>query len=107
MNTEKQNNDEMNNAEKAYDKYVEQLAKENGIPGRIISLLKIVDERYAEIEQLLLQIEDEAGITDLENEDSQTFYEAAWDYANEHGCMPFEELICILGQFHGRTSKDN
>jgi hypothetical protein len=51
-------------------------------------------------------VEEETGITDLENDSGQDFSELALDYANENGCMPYVELICILGQFHGRASQD-
>ena len=47
---------------------------------------------------------EEAGIAELENKDGETFSQLAWDYANENGCMPYEELICILGEFHGRAA---
>ena len=100
-------NDEVEKKKKAYNKYIKQLAMDNGVSDGVVRLLMSVDEMYANLEQLLLQIEDEAGTTDLVNADGHTFYELAWDYASEHGCMPVEELICILGQFHGRASKDD
>jgi len=67
----------------------------------------MADDRYNEIQELLRIAENEAGISDLENKNGETFSQLAWDYANENGCMPYEELICILGEFHGSAAIDD
>ena len=87
-----------------YDRYCRQLAKLHGVPENIVDLLRMADERYNEIRELLWKVEEEAGIAELENKDGETLSQLAWDYANENGCMPYEELICILGEFHGRAA---
>jgi len=83
------------------------LAKANGVPENIVDWLRMADERYNEISELLCKAEQEAGIAELENKDGETFSQLAWDYANENGCMPYEELICILGEFHGSAAIDD
>ena len=98
--------EEAKRREEEYEEYCKKLAKANGVPVNVVNLLKLVDERYSEIKELLSQAEEETGITDLAIDTGEGFSESAWDYANEHGCMPYEELICILGQFHGRASQD-
>ena len=87
--------------QRLYERYCRQLAKAHGVPEHIVDLLKMADDRYNEIRQLLRLAEDEAGINGLENKDGENFSQLAWDYAHENGGMPYEELICILGQFHG------
>ena len=99
------NNDEAKQREEAYKQYCRDLAKANGVPEKFVNLLRLVDDRYSEIRELLLQVEEDACIEDLENSSGKSFSELAWDYANENGCMPYEELICILGQFHGKASE--
>ena len=99
--------DKAKKQQKKYDRYCRQLAKANGVPENVVDWLRMVDERYNEITELLSKAEDEAGIADLENEDGETFSQLAWDYANENGCMPYEELICIRGQFHGKAATDD
>ena len=93
--------------QRLYERYCRQLAKANGVPEHIVDLLRMADDRYNEIRELLRIAEDEAGINGLENKDGETFSQLAWDYANENGCMPYEELICILGQFHGSAAIDD
>jgi len=83
------------------------LAKANGVPENIVDWLRMADERYNEIRELLCKAEQEAGIAELVNKDGESFSQLAWDYANENGCMPYEELICILGQFHGSAATDD
>jgi len=99
------NNDEAKQQEEAYKQYCKDLAKANGVPEKFVNLLRLVGDRYSEIRELLLQVEEDACIEDLENSSGKSFSELAWDYANENGCMPYEELICILGQFHGKASE--
>jgi len=107
MSKNKNNHDdEAKRQEEAYKEYCKELAKANGVPVNVVNLIKQVDKRYSEIKELLFQVEEETGITDLENDSGQAFSELALDYANENGYMPYEELICILGQFHGRASQD-
>jgi len=105
-NKNNHHDNEAKRREEAYKEYCKELAKANGVPVNMVNLLKQVDKRYSEIKELLSQVEEETGITDLENDSGQAFSELASDYANENGCMPYEELICILGQFHGRASQD-
>jgi len=105
-NKNNHHDNEAKRREEAYKRYCKELAKANGVPVNVVNLFKLVDERYSKIKEFLFQVEEETGITDLENDSGQAFSELAWDYANEHGCMPYEELICILGQFHGRASQD-
>ncbi len=93
--------------QKLYDRYCRQLAKANGVPENVVDWLRMADERYSEIRDLLCKAEQEAGIAELENKDGETFSQLAWDYANENGCMPYEELICILGEFHGKAAIDD
>ncbi len=92
---------------KLYDRYCRQLAKVNGVPENIVDWLRMADDRFNEIRELLGKAEEEAGIAELVNKDGETFSQLAWDYANENGCMPYEELICILGQFHGSATIDD
>jgi len=83
------------------------LAKANGVPENVVDWLRMADERYNEISELLCKAEQEAGIAELVNKDGESFSQLAWDYANENGGMPYEELICILGQFHGSAAIDD
>jgi len=107
MSRNEKNPDDAKKRQKKYDRYCRQLAKANGVPENIVDWLRMADERYNEIRELLSKVEEEAGIAELENKDGETFSQLAWDYANENGCMPYEELICILGQFHGKAAKDD
>ena len=107
MNRNENNPDNAKKRKKLYDRYCRQLAKANGVPEHIVDLLRMADDRYNEIGELLRIAEDEAGINDLENKDGETFSQLAWEYANDNGCMPYEELICILGQFHGSAIIDD
>ena len=93
--------------QRLYERYCRQLAKAHGVPEHIVDLLRMADDRYSEIRQLLRIAEDEAGINGLENKDGETFSQLAWEYANDNGGMPYEELICILGKFHGRATIDD
>jgi len=104
MSRNNNNSDRAKQRQRLYDRYCRQLAKAHGVPEHIVDLLRMADERYNEIRELLLKVEEEAGIAELENKDGETFPQLAWDYANENGCMPYEELICILGEFHGRAA---
>lgn len=104
MSQNNNNSDRARQRQRLYDRYCRELAKVHGVPEHIVDLLRMADERYNEIRELLLKVEDEAGIAELENKDGETFSQLAWDYANENGCMPYEELICILGEFHGRAA---
>jgi len=107
MSRNENNPDDAKKRQKKYDRYCRQLAKANGVPENIVDWLRMADERYNEIRELLSKVEEETGIADLENKDGETFSQLAWDYANANGCMPYEELICILGQFHGKAAKDD
>ncbi len=107
MNRNEYNPDNAKKRKRLYDRYCRQLAKANGVPENIVDWLRMADDRYNEIRELLCKAEDEAGIAELENKDGETFSQLAWDYANENGCMPYEELICILGQFHGSAIIDD
>ena len=107
MNRNEKNPDNAKKRKKLYDRYCRELAKANGVPENIVDWLRMADERFNEIRELLCKAEDEAGIAELENKDGETFSQLAWDYANENGCMPYEELICILGQFHGSAIIDD
>jgi hypothetical protein len=107
MSRKENNPDRAKKRQKLYDRYCRQLARANGVPEHIVDLLRMADERYNEIRELLWRVEDEAGIAELENKYGESFSQLAWDYANENGCMPYEELICILGQFHGRAAIDD
>ncbi len=107
MNRNEKNPDNEKKSQKSYDLYCRQLAKANGVPEHIVDWLRMADQRYNEIRELLWRVEDEAGIAELENRDGASFSQLAWDYADENGCMPYEELICILGQFHGRAAVDD
>ncbi len=104
MSLNEKKSDRAKQRQRLYERYCRQLAKANGVPEHIVDLLRMADDRYNEITELLRIAEDEAGINDLENKDGETFSQLAWDYANENGGMPYEELICILGQFHGRAA---
>jgi len=77
------------------------------VPENVVDWLRMADERYNEIRELLSKAENEAGIAELVNKNGETFAQLAWDYANENGCMPYEELICILGEFHGSAAVDD
>ena len=103
----KNKDDETRQRQKAYNQYCRQLAKANCVPPNIVNLLKSLEERYSEVVELLLQVQEDAGIADLENDRGETFAQLAWDYASENGCMPHEELICILGTFHGKVCENN
>ena len=107
MSRNEYNPDNAKKRKRLYDRYCRQLAKANGVPENIVDWLRMADDRYNEIRELLCKAEDEAGIAELENKDGETFSQLAWDYANENGCMPYEELICILGQFHGSAAIDD
>jgi hypothetical protein len=107
MKRDENNADSVKRGKKLYEQYCSELARANGVPEHIVDLLRMADDRYNEIRELLRIAENEAGIADLENRDGETFSQLAWDYAEENGCMPYEELICILGRFHGRAMIDN
>jgi hypothetical protein len=107
MNSNEKNPDNAKKRRRLYERYCRQLAKAHGVPEHIVDLLRMADDRYNEIRELLRIAENEAGIADLENNDGASFSQLAWDYAEENGCMPYEELICILGQFHGRAAIDD
>jgi hypothetical protein len=107
MSRNENNPDNAKKRQKSYELYCRQLAKANGVPENIVDWLRMADQRYNEISELLWRVEDEAGIAELENKDGESFSQLAWDYAEENGCMPYEELICILGQFHGRAMIDD
>ena len=107
MSRNEKKSDSARKRQRLYERYCRQLAKAHGVPEHIVDLLRMADERYNEIRELLCKAEDEAGIAELENKDGETFSKLAWYYANENGCMPYEELICILGQFHGRAEIDD
>jgi len=107
MNHNENNSDNARKRRRLYERYCRQLAKAHGVPEHIVDLLRMADDRYNEISELLRIAENEAGINDLENKDGETFSQLAWDYADENGCMPYEELICILAQFHGRAADDD
>jgi hypothetical protein len=107
MNQNKNNPDDAKRRRKLYERYCRELARANGVPENIVDWLRMADERYNQIRELLFRVEDEAGIAELVNQDGESFSQLAWDYANENGCMPYEELICILGQFHGRAAVED
>jgi len=107
MNHNENNSDNARKRRRLYERYCRQLAKAHGVPEHIVDLLRMADDRYNEITELLRIAENEAGINELVNRDGETFSQLAWDYADENGCMPYEELICILGQFHGRAEIDD
>jgi hypothetical protein len=107
MSGNEKNPDRAKQRQRLYERYCRQLAKANGVPEHIVDLLRLADDRYNEIQELLFKAEVEAGIADLENKDGETFSQLAWEYANDNGCMPYEELICILGQFHGSAIIDD
>jgi hypothetical protein len=107
MNQNKNNPDDAKRRRKLFERYCRKLAKANGVPENIVDWLRMADERYNQIRELLFRVEDEAGIAELVNQDGESFSQLAWDYANENGCMPYEELICILGQFHGRAAVED
>ena len=107
MSRNEKKSDRAKQRQRLYERYCRQLAKANGVPEHIVDLLRMADDRYSEIRELLRIAEDEAGINDLENKDGETFSQLAWDYASENGCIPYEELICILGRFHGSATIDD
>jgi hypothetical protein len=107
MSLDEKESDRAKQRQRLYERYCRQLAKANGVPENIVDWLRMADERYDEIRELLFKAEQEAGIADLVNKDGETFSQLAWDYANENGGMPYEELICILGQFHGSAAVDD
>ena len=107
MSLNEKNSDSARKRQKLYERYCRQLAKAHGVPEHIVDLLRMADDRYNEIQELLRIAENEAGIADLVNKDGESFSQLAWDYADENGCMPYEELICILGRFHGRALVDD
>jgi hypothetical protein len=107
MNRNENNPDDAKRRQKKYERYCRELARANGVPENIVDWLRMADDRYNEIRELFCKVEEEAGVADLENKDGETFSQLAWDYANENGCMPYEELICILGQFHGKAAVDD
>ena len=107
MSRKENRSDRARKRHKLYERYCRQLAKTHGVPEHIVDLLRMADDRYNEISELLRIAENEAGISELINKDGENFSQLAWDYANDNGCMPYEELICILGQFHGRAVIDD
>ena len=107
MSRKEKKSDRARKRQRLYERYCRQLAKAHGVPEHIVDLLRLADNHYNEILELLRIAEDEAGINDLVNKDGENFSQLAWDYASENGCMPYEELICILGQFHGRAAIDD
>jgi hypothetical protein len=107
MSRNENNADNSKRRQRLYERYCRQLAKAHGVPEHIVDLLRMADDRYNEISELLRIAENEAGISDLVNKDGENFSQLAWDYADENGCMPYEELICLLGQFHGRAEVDD
>ena len=107
MSRNENESDRAKQRQRLYERYCRQLAKANGVPENIVDWLRMADERYSEIRDLLSKAEQEAGIAELVNKDGETFSQLAWDYANENGCMPYEELICILGEFHGKAAIDD
>jgi hypothetical protein len=107
MNRSENNPNDAKKRQKRYERYCRELARANGVPENIVDWLRMADEKYNQIRELLLRVEEEAAVAELENKDGETFSQLAWDYANENGCMPYEELICILGQFHGRAAIDD
>jgi hypothetical protein len=104
MKRDENNTDNAKRGKKLYERYCRELARANGVPENIVDLLRMADQRYNQIRELLWRVEEETGIAELENKDGESFSQLAWDYAEENGCMPYEELICILGQFHGRAA---
>ena len=107
MKRDENNADNAKRGKKLYEQYCRELARANGVPENIVDMLRMADQRYNQIRELLWRVEEEAGIAELENKDGENFSQLAWDYAEENGCMPYEELICILGQFHGRAAVDD
>jgi len=107
MSRNENESDRAKQRQRLYERYCRQLAKANGVPENIVDWLRMADERYSEIRDLLSKAEQEAGIAELVNKDGETFSQLAWDYANENGGMPYEELICILGEFHGKAAIDD
>ena len=107
MSRNEKKSDRARKRHRLYERYCRQLAKAHGVPEHIVDLLRLADDRYNEIMELLRIVEDEAGISELVNKDGESFSQLAWDYAYENGSMPYEELICILGQFHGRAAIDD
>jgi len=107
MSRNENESDRAKQRQRLYERYCRQLAKANGVPENIVDWLRMADERYSEIRDLLSKAEQEVGIAELVNKDGETFSQLAWDYANENGCMPYEELICILGEFHGKAAIDD
>jgi len=107
MNSNEHNSDNAKKRQRLYERYCRQLAKAHGVPEHIVDLLRMADDRYNEIRELLRIAENEAGIAELVNKDGESFSQLAWNYADENGCMPYEELICILGRFHGRAAVDD
>ena len=107
MKRDENNAENVKKGKKLYEQYCRELARSNGIPEHIVDLLRMTDQRYSQIRELLWRVEDNAGISELVNKDGESFSQLAWDYADENGCMPYEELICILGQFHGRAAVED
>ncbi len=107
MKRKEKKSDRERKRQRLYERYCRQLAKAHGVPEHIVDLLRMAEDRYNEITELLRIAEDEAGINELVNKDGESFSQLAWDYASENGCMSYEELICILGQFHGRAAIDD
>ena len=107
MSRNENESDRAKQRQRLYERYCRQLAKANGVPENIVDWLRMADERYSEIRDLLSKAEQEVGIAELVNKDGETFSQLAWDYANENGGMPYEELICILGEFHGKAAIDD
>jgi len=107
MKRDENNADNAKRSKRLYEQYCRELARANGVPENIVDLLRMADQRYNQIRELLWRVENEAGIAELVNKYGENFSQLAWDYAEENGCMPYEELICILGQFHGRATVDD
>ena len=99
-------NGELTVSKEPYEEYYRELAEANGVPEHMVSFLKMIETRCSELQELLLRVENEAGIGGLENEDGKTFLQLVWDYASQHSRVPVEYLIGILGQFYRRASKD-
>lgn len=106
MSKNKKSDDKTKRRQKADSRYCKLLAKANNVPESVVDLLKKVDDRYCEIQELLWQVEENVGIANLENDIGQTFSQLALNYASQKGCMPYEELICILGRFCGPADKN-
>jgi hypothetical protein len=98
-------NDEPKESKESYEDYYRKLAEANGVPEQMVGQLKMIETGCSELRELILRIENEAGIAGVENKDGKTFSQLVFDYASQHSHVPVEHLIGILGQLYRRASK--